>query len=78
MSTLSYLDSSRDPQSNDTASVQSRLFYASLAIALAKLENFSDTVLLPGVSIFRMFQLNKFYFVFVTAEAIIIKILKYY
>ena len=74
MSTLSYLGSSRDPQPNDAASVQSRLFYASLAIVFAKLENFSDTFLLPGVSIFRMFQLNKFYFVFVTAEVIITKI----
>ena len=43
MSTLSYLDSSRDPQSNDTATVQSSFFYASLAIVLTKLENFSDT-----------------------------------
>ena len=43
MSTLSYLDSSRDPQSNDAANVQSSFFYASLAIVLTKLENFSDT-----------------------------------
>ena len=43
ISTLSYLDSLRDPQSNDAASVQSSFFYASLAIVLTKLENFSDT-----------------------------------
>ena len=42
MSTVSYLGSSRDPQSNDAASVRSSFFYASLAIVLAKLENFSD------------------------------------
>ena len=42
MPTLSYLDSSRDPPPNDAASVQSSFFYASLAIVLAKLENFSD------------------------------------
>ena len=42
MSTVSYLGSSRDPQSNDAATVQSSFFYASLAIVLAKLEKFSD------------------------------------
>ena len=40
---MCYLDSSRDPQPNDAASVQSSFFYASLAIVLTKLENFSDT-----------------------------------
>ena len=43
MSTVSYLDSSRDPQSNDAARVQSSFLYESLAIVLTKLENFLDT-----------------------------------
>ena len=50
MSTLCYLDSSRDPQANDAASVQSSFFYASLAIveAFQGVKATCDTALKTG------------------------------
>ena len=69
-----YLDSLRDPQSNDAARMQSNFFYASLAIVLAKLENFSDIASTSWCQHISYVSAQQVFFRICNSGAIIIKI----